>query len=614
VRRRLPVLTAVLLTSLFAAPLASAAPPSPQAATSLVSTLWGSRPTPETSAVLTTYVNGSPRFTRFTPRSQTELAELSSLVDNDASRIGWEQQSRRVVTASTTPNDPLWSLLWGVPAVNGPGVWPRTKGSGAVVAVIDSGVNEVADLTGQLLPGRTYLSGVVTAGAPDDNGHGTHVAGTIAAISDNDEGVVGVAPEVKILPVKVLDAEGFGSSSDIAAAVVWAADQGADVINLSLGGNYAPHYETAVSYAISKGSLVIAAAGNSGNKDNAVSYPAALPDVVAVGALNQNLTPASYSTRGNYVDLAAPGSGIVSTGFEGGYESSSGTSMATPHVAGVAALLRAAHPTSTVTQLRQAIESSLTDVHTPGFDTATGNGLVDAEGALEALDTTINGPTPTTSTPPSTTSPPPPTSTTVPPSTTTPPTTTPPTTTPPTTQPPTTQPPTPWPAPAPARVDAEVVRADVSVTATAVPGAVGYQFLRNDELVHSSPSPLFRDADRARRKGRYVYQVRAIGPGGELGSTRSVVIRVAPPRRPVVSRTSVGQKTRGGRVVTFSMTRYPSGTRVALYRSGELLTETSAGARTRVTLPPGRHRVVLHAWDRNGFSKPSKSITIRVPR
>ena len=163
------------------------------------------------------------------------------------------------------------------------------------------------------------------------------MAGIIGATKDNGVGVTGIAPDATLVPVKVLDDSGSGWNSDVASAIVWAADADIDVLNLSLGGPSDPALKTAVEYALAKGSTVVAAAGNSRQEGNAANYPAAYPGVVAVAATAFNDTSGSFSNTGSYVSVAAPGVSVLST-VNGGYAAWSGTSMATPYVAGIVAL------------------------------------------------------------------------------------------------------------------------------------------------------------------------------------------------------------------------------------------------------------------------------------
>jgi len=251
--------------------------------------------------------------------------------------------------------------------------------------VIDTGVDSThPDLAGQVLPGADFTTG--TEGpAVDPNGHGTHVAGIIAAAAGNGEGIAGVAPDARVLPIRVLGANGSGYLSDVANGIVYAAEHGADVINLSIGATSSIDAMTnAIAYARSQGVVVVAAAGNLRGNGNPVSYPAADPGVLAVAATDAADRVAPYSSAGDYVDVAAPGSAVLST-FPGGYRMMSGTSMASPHVAGLAALVRAADRTLTPDQVEQVIESSTVDLGAPGRDNDYGLGRVDATAALAAI-------------------------------------------------------------------------------------------------------------------------------------------------------------------------------------------------------------------------------------
>jgi subtilisin family serine protease len=181
--------------------------------------------------------------------------------------------------------------------------------------------------------------------------------------------------------VKVLGDNGSGSSSDVARGITWAVDNGAEIINLSLGGSYSSAVATAVGYAESQGVLVVAAAGNDG-PTGSPNYPAALADALAVASYDEGGSVSSFSTRGSYIDVAAPGGNILSTFKSGGWVFMSGTSMATPHVAGVAALLLASEPGLTPAQVRQRFESTAVDAGTAGHDTSYGWGRVDAPAVL----------------------------------------------------------------------------------------------------------------------------------------------------------------------------------------------------------------------------------------
>jgi murein DD-endopeptidase MepM/ murein hydrolase activator NlpD len=235
------------------------------------------------------------------------------------------------------PDDPLFPNQWGLPAVGALEAWAALPADAetASVAVIDSGIClDHADLSGRILPGWDFVQNDETP--QDEFGHGCAISGIIAAASNNHLGIAGIAPNARIMPLRVLNGQGFGTYSDVAAAIVYAADHGARVINLSLGGtNRSATLERAIDYAIARGVLVIAAAGNSGG---AVYYPAAYEPVIAVGSVDQSLEMSSFSSFGVELDTLAPGRDILSLDLQGGYRLFSGTSFAAPHVAGVAAL------------------------------------------------------------------------------------------------------------------------------------------------------------------------------------------------------------------------------------------------------------------------------------
>src|SRR5262245_5584582 len=283
-------------------------------------------------------------------------------------------------------NDPLRSQQWALNRVAFEGAWNVTRGTGVKVAVIDSGVNgSHEDLAGSVLPGIDYINNGGD-GRIDPNGHGTHVAGVIAAHANNARGITSAAPGVKILPVRVLDANGGGVASNVAKGIIWAADHGARVINLSLGGGQAPGIQEAIKYANSKGSVVLAAGGNNGQSGNDPMYPAAYPEAIAVAGVDSNLAHMTIGNTGGYLDVAAPGVGIVSTwgSSNTAYASATGTSMATPYAAAAAALIIAANPKASVDRVTHLLESSATDLGAPGDDPVFGHGLINPLGALAA--------------------------------------------------------------------------------------------------------------------------------------------------------------------------------------------------------------------------------------
>ncbi|MBN8595701.1 MAG: S8 family serine peptidase [Anaerolineae bacterium] len=246
------------------------------------------------------------------------------------------------------PNDPVYPQQWALPAIGAPDAWGSMPANAArvTVAVIDSGVClDHPDLQGRILPGWDYID---NDSVPQDTfGHGCGVAGIIAANLNDSIGMAGLAPNALILPLRVLNGSGIGAYSDLAAAIVRATDDGAQVINLSLGGAVnSTVLENAVNYAIARGVTVVAAAGNTGSEQ--VLYPAAYAPVIAVGAVNAELQPASFSARGAGVDIWAPGQNILTTRLDGALAPGSGTSFAAPFVAGAVAVLVGVSETLTI--------------------------------------------------------------------------------------------------------------------------------------------------------------------------------------------------------------------------------------------------------------------------
>ncbi len=284
------------------------------------------------------------------------------------------------VHVDAAPNDPLFPEQWGLAAANVPAAWDTARGAGVVIAIVDSGIDPGhPDLAANVIPGFNVLSG--SDDTSDDNGHGTHMAGIAAASGFNGIGVIGIAPDAELMPIKVLDASGAGTYADLAEGIVYAADHGARVINLSIGGEVdSSTLSTAVAYAQSKGVVMAAAAGNDGTW--APSYPAAYPGVVAVGAIDPQGALASFSNFGPWLTLVAPGVNILTTDMGGGYADSTGTSPATPFVAGAAALLLAANPSLDPKLVASLLAMTTDDLGSPGFDPSFGWGRLDIAAAL----------------------------------------------------------------------------------------------------------------------------------------------------------------------------------------------------------------------------------------
>jgi len=272
------------------------------------------------------------------------------------------------------------TVPWGVERVEAKTVHAKNKGRGVKVAILDTGIDlDHPDL--RVAGNVTFVP--ETLNGDDDNGHGTMVAGIVAAL-DNSIGVVGVAPEVELYSVKVLNRNGDGVMSLILAGIEWAIDSGMQVINMSFGGilNWAWAVQAALDKAYLSGIVLVAGAGNCGDQ-NIIYAPARYGSVIAVGATNESNTRASFSGTGSALELVAPGTNILSTRLGGGYGSGSGTSLSTPHVAGVAALLIASGVTSNV-KVRHILQASAKDLGTPGRDNWYGYGLLNASAAMKA--------------------------------------------------------------------------------------------------------------------------------------------------------------------------------------------------------------------------------------
>jgi subtilisin family serine protease len=350
-------------------------------------------------------------------------AELSLVMDSlrSDSRVDWVAREK-IYQAQFTPNDPYYASqgswgqagddLWGIKKIAASGAWDVSTGAGVVVAVVDTGIDYThpdlaANVWSDPLDGSHGYNYVANTSDPkDDYGHGTFVAGIIAATGNNNVGVIGVAWQSKIMALKGLDSTGSGSSAALAQCIRYAADHGADVINMSWGGSgIDPAIDDALDYAHQLGVVLVASAGNNASDVlQILDQPALAPWVITVSATQSNDTIADFSNYGAKIDVAAPGKDILSLQAAGttlgasvspGYVRADGTSASAPFVSGLAALLLAKTPALTNEQVRQILRNSADRLTSGSFDTHFGYGRINAEHALAAsagLETFISAP------------------------------------------------------------------------------------------------------------------------------------------------------------------------------------------------------------------------------
>ncbi|OGK51637.1 hypothetical protein A3B02_00685 [Candidatus Roizmanbacteria bacterium RIFCSPLOWO2_01_FULL_42_14] len=274
-----------------------------------------------------------------------------------------------VATALMTPNDPYYIDQWAFPKIRSDVAWDTTLGNSVIVGIVDTGVSKThPDLAGKVVARTNF-----TDSSTDDdmNGHGTHVGGIVAAVTNNSEGVAGGCPGCQLLSAKVLNDSGSGAYSWVANGIIWAADNNARVINLSLGGSAkSTTLENAVKYAWNHNAVVVAAAGNSGRSSKL--YPAAYTNAIAVAATDSQDRKAYFSQYGRWVDIAAPGVNIYSTWTGDGYTYASGTSMATPEVSAAAALVWSTQYGTSSSAVRNRLESTADRISGTGYYWSSG--------------------------------------------------------------------------------------------------------------------------------------------------------------------------------------------------------------------------------------------------
>lgn len=344
------------------------------AATTVVAAGPASATEPHTTLDVLSIVDGEHVVESVTVPSRRAGTTQAALAD-DPAVLAVDVQ----VTYQVDEADPYWDEQDPIGVAHAREAWKVTRGAGQIVAVLDTGIDpDHEDLAGALLPLEDVIGGV------GDPWHGTGVAGVVAAQADNGLGGAGIAPEATVLPVRVCNDLGCPSTA-VAKGILYAADHGADVINLSLSGrDYSWVTATAVLYALDRGISVVASAGNDGLKGNPVMYPAANSGVIAVGALKSDSTPADWSVHGWQVDISTVGDSVLLPTPGDGYGNGSGTSFSGPAVAGAVALVRASHPGIGPEAIQAALQASSDSAG--AWDRSYGAGRLDIPAALAAAD------------------------------------------------------------------------------------------------------------------------------------------------------------------------------------------------------------------------------------
>lgn len=385
--RRAAVLSAAMATALAGVGSPAQADPISDLLEQAQTILATAIPGVPLKVVITTKTSDAPTISTVKAASAANALQIIASALKEPSTIGVDLAHPVSIAAS---NDRYRPSQWALTMLGAERRWKTSTGKGVVVAVVDTGVSGThGDLRGRVLAGRDFIDPGTSA--VDENGHGTHVAGIIAATAGNKMGIAGLAPQAKILPVRVLDSAGEGDNAGVAKGIIWAAQHGAHVINLSLGSTQNDSaIGAAVTYAQSRNAVVVAAAGNTGCGlfGSRTEYPAAYEGVLGVGAISSDRRIASYSSCGRWVDVVAPGTAILSTtiwapdrglGCQRGawYCSMSGTSMATPYASATAALeiarLKRHYRQASIVSRMQ---STAIDLGASGRDNRYGYGLV----------------------------------------------------------------------------------------------------------------------------------------------------------------------------------------------------------------------------------------------
>ncbi len=288
-----------------------------------------------------------------------------------------------ILLPNRVPNDSFYRRYqWNLPLIRMEQSWDISEGSpDVIIAIVDTGIDlHHPEFQGKLVGGYNVIED--NNNPNDDNGHGTHVSGIIAARTNNHEGIAGISWRSRLMPVKAIGADGSGTAFDIAQGIRWATDHGARVINLSVG-NYTPSaaLQEACTYAYNHNVVLVAATGN--DATDQPGYPAAYKEVLGVSAVDHLKRFAEFSNFGNYVDVVAPGVDIPSTYIYGDYAALSGTSMACPHVTALASLILSVNPSLTSQEVMQLIRETAADLGRPGRDYYFGYGIIDVDSALQ---------------------------------------------------------------------------------------------------------------------------------------------------------------------------------------------------------------------------------------